>query len=643
MTALSLAHLHWRSRRDPGGGPPLVTLSLLSRPLDQRTAGAIEGIGDYYASLLGKERREYDPDVPVEIAGERRLGQAIATVYGDWYRWVTRDLRDALPTEVAAALIQAGSATPVALRARLYALVNERFGGFVAGGARGQALADLAALYGIPASDAPLLDVALWLDHDEAAVLRLEGDAPAAAEVAARYNRAALAALLRNATRITCDLANPDGGLLRRLWSAGRTLGVYTDVEQGPRGLGFRLTLAGPDAVAAAPAAAGPRLALMARRLLAALGPADRLTAELLLHERPYQFRMDQRLARLPGLAGVQTEEPLDEEVEPGGPVRYDSSVEARFAAAFAALRRQARAGGWRLRREPAPLIAGKRVILPDFALLRGDLCVFVEVAGFWTPGYLAKKRAALDQLPPDTPLVLVAPEATAAAFDGLPFPVVRYRDQISAHRVLAVAEAHYGDFERRVADAGGRLTAALTDRDGWLLEEAELQTVLGCHGADEVARVLERSPLPEGWLRVPGAGLAGPRLREALRSALSEAWARGGPGARLTLAALRGLLPSVALPEDEGLVALLERMAECRVERGSLFDVQVAPPLDPDADARDTHAADAGRPVESGERDVTRDEPPPPLVYRPKAASQPRRRVAEAKRSPRASAPLFD
>lgn len=260
----------------------------------------------------------------------------------------------------------------------------------------------------------------------------------------------------------------------------------------------------------------------------------------------------------------------------------FDSEVEARLAREFAALRRQGRAAGWRLVREPAPLLAGGRVLIPDFALVRGELRVFVEVAGFWTPGYLARKRRALEQVSPDVPLVLAVAEESAAALTGLPFPLVPYRDAVPVHELLASVEARYGDFAARTSGAAERLAAACAAAAATgRLPEPRLARMLGCHSPGEILRALTAAPPPAGWEYLPGAGLCGPALRAAVSAALEGAWAAGGPAARLTPADLRALLPDAALPEsDDALAALLERLPACTVVRGSLFEVEVRPPV---------------------------------------------------------------
>lgn len=582
MTALSVTDVRWRARRDPAGGPPWVQVTLLTGAQD-RYAPAAARVLAYIAGLVGNPRRAYDPDAVAALAGERRLGRGLAAACLDFYCWQARRFAEALPAPVAAALDRAGIDTPSTLRLRLFDLVNERYGGFVPAARRREALAALAVALGLAPEDGPALDAALTLDAEEEAVLVPPAAPPTLEDVIARYNRLALAALLRQAERVTAVVHEPSGGLVRRLYGLCRHLGVYCDVEREPgEPPVFRLTLAGPEAVAAPPAAAGPRLALATLRLLPHLGPADRLEAHLLLRGRPHRMPLDQTLLRVPGLAPAEaTAEALaagKQELD-----RFDSAVEADLARRFAALVRQGRAAGWRLVREPAPLLAGSRVFIPDFALERGTRRVFVEVVGFWTPAYLERKRRALEHLPPETPLILAVAETAAPALAELPFPLLPYRDAVPLQPLLDLAEAHFGDFSARTRDAGQRLAVACGKAaGGWLSLEA-LAEALGCHTPGEVQRVLQAHPLPEGWLQIPGAGLCGPALRAVLTEALARHWAAAGPTARLTLAGVRALLPGVILPEtDTALAALLTELDACTVVPSNLFEVEVAPPATP-------------------------------------------------------------
>ncbi len=72
----------------------------------------------------------------------------------------------------------------------------------------------------------------------------------------------------------------------------------------------------------------------------------------------------------------------------------YDSSIEERFANTFINYRT-----GWSIRREPEPLIAGGRAFIPDFVFEKDTLRVYLEIVGFWTKDYLARKLEKIREL----------------------------------------------------------------------------------------------------------------------------------------------------------------------------------------------------------------------------------------------------
>lgn len=77
----------------------------------------------------------------------------------------------------------------------------------------------------------------------------------------------------------------------------------------------------------------------------------------------------------------------------------YDSSVEAAFAAKFGDHFGRNDGSGWRISREPDPLIADGKAMIPDFAFERFGRRVYLEIVGFWTREYMERKAAKLRTL----------------------------------------------------------------------------------------------------------------------------------------------------------------------------------------------------------------------------------------------------
>ena len=77
----------------------------------------------------------------------------------------------------------------------------------------------------------------------------------------------------------------------------------------------------------------------------------------------------------------------------------YDSTIEAAFAKRFYQHFDQDDKFGWKMSREPDPLIADGKAMIPDFLFERFGRKVFFEIVGFWTKDYLDRKAAKLKVL----------------------------------------------------------------------------------------------------------------------------------------------------------------------------------------------------------------------------------------------------
>ena len=77
----------------------------------------------------------------------------------------------------------------------------------------------------------------------------------------------------------------------------------------------------------------------------------------------------------------------------------YDSSTEAAFAKRFHQHFDQSDRFGWKIYREPDPLIADGKAMIPDFLLERLGRKVYLEIVGFWTKEYLERKTSKLKAL----------------------------------------------------------------------------------------------------------------------------------------------------------------------------------------------------------------------------------------------------
>ncbi|MBS7628365.1 DUF790 family protein, partial [Candidatus Bathyarchaeota archaeon] len=136
--------------------------------------------------------------------------------------------------------------------------------------------------------------------------------------------------------------------------------------------------------------------------------------------------------------------EDLPEEREAMGWRPFDSFVEEEFARSF-----ESAGLGWRLVREPEPLIAGSHVMIPDFSFERDGLKVYMEVVGFWTPEYLERKLSKLRQLPKVDMIVAVDRRLGCSKLESKPLKarVLFYEERIPLKPIIE----HLRDLEEKI------------------------------------------------------------------------------------------------------------------------------------------------------------------------------------------------
>jgi predicted nuclease of restriction endonuclease-like RecB superfamily len=154
-----------------------------------------------------------------------------------------------------------------------------------------------------------------------------------------------------------------------------------------------------------------------------------------------FKLRADCMLRKGTAVLDVKTGDPI---FPAEAPKPYDSKLEASFARDL----RKA-APDWDLVREPQPVAAAGTLIFPDFLLrhrLQPERAFLVEIMGFWSPEYIARKLALLGEAK-ITNLILCLDETRACGEVELPASahIVRFRQRINPLAVLAVAGEHPG------------------------------------------------------------------------------------------------------------------------------------------------------------------------------------------------------
>jgi len=583
-----------------------LTVSLHFLQVDELTHELAQLIV-YYERLLGQPQRLFSLDDARACIGDYRLAHCLIATLSHWYIWRQHDWTETIRT-LSKQPDLAGITSPIQLRLALYSYINEYYHGFLDAQTRSEALEIFAEKHALTVHE---LEYLLTMDtDDEARLVRTTSTPPIPQEVATLYNQWVFEAALFNASSvrflIDCNAFSKNqltpstgvGAVIKRLCYIARKIGVYYDLayEQTLPGMApiLSLTLYGPQEVTGAAQQYGLRLARLCR-ILMGYGIASTETsrkikkpsfadtiveASATVHflQRSYAFKMDAALLNLlPQVEQNDEGERKRTTHEQADTQLFDSSIEQSFAEAFTALAMSQGVDGWRLEREPEPLLLEQSIFIPDFALTRAQRRIYIEILGFWTPAYRERKLQKLLQLQERNDLVLALPKEAKDAFSSIlsAFPVVLYEGQLSATDVLAVLRSHYDDFAERLVQIDGVVVRERVQRDG-LLPEHTCTEVLHCYRRSELQQAV-KAIINEEIAFSAGVGLyTSMWMKRVQQSFLAWMQKTRSIGLSDALQELRMYDRVLQTCEDETLEAMISMWSEVQVRRDSIFDVVV-------------------------------------------------------------------
>jgi predicted nuclease of restriction endonuclease-like RecB superfamily len=280
------------------------------------------------------------------------------------------------------------------------------------------------------------VDEALYADREDRQVLSTLDVPYTPGELVAQYNLSLAQTALFDATEVRVRSSDP-----RALVSMVKRLRLMYEIREREGRREVHVT--GPDALFRATRRYGTRFA----RLLRTVAKASEWRVEATVDDRGTEREMvltDADPIRVP-------------DADPVAEVSFDSNVEADFAARFDALDLD-----WELSREPEPLEAGARVMIPDFAFdyLHTDFRVFFEIVGFWTPEYVAKKLETLERVA-DVDMLVAVDESLGIGEEiaARDHRVITYTGSVRLKDVRDALRTHEADL---VADAVAGLPAEM-------------------------------------------------------------------------------------------------------------------------------------------------------------------------------------
>lgn len=486
---------------------------------DDRYTAAIDYAISYYERMVGRHRAEFEAETLLEFFGDARLARGLVACLARTYIWREQTFAEALGEETARALWRAGLATPAALRAKLYGLANGRYGGVILPHERAGAIEYLCSTISREAQPAIItpeqFERALTLDAESQHVLMKISPLPEPREIIARYNYHSLETALCYAELLRLRLHGPVWNIVRSIHNLARRYRLRYEVSSAPRTLfddQIELTIYGGRDALGSWTRTGRRLVRALLRLLA-VHPDSLAAGEALVHLRSQSatLRLDERALRVLGVAASQETEPSES---------WDEDVAVAFQRAWGRAFVGGRTAGWRLRRDPEPLIGTGAVVVPDFALCRGRerlaLC-------------LATGRAMAESLTRDlgrlggrTPALAIIPGYAAETLRVCPVPLATY-GELPAEAIPALVAT----LDRRYPR--GRAETTLTPwqrlehmvaEEGFVGEET-VAALLGCP-LDEAALMVRRWGGPALHV-LQGLGVCAPESLDEIRHMIEE------------------------------------------------------------------------------------------------------------------------
>ncbi len=310
---------------------------------------------------------------------------------------------------------------------------------------------------------------------------------PAPAALIQEYNLSLAQTLLFKATEMRFRASAKHKEVLRMVKRLGL---MYSASNDGSR---LDITIDGPVSAIKATERYGSSLAKLLPFIVAS--PGWNLEATIVRRD----FNGDPRMYRF-CMTGEEQGQLFGYAAGTYGALEFDSEPEERFYDSFR------NAGtGWRITREPEPLVAGKYLYIPDFLLEKDGTKVYVEIAGFWTAEYLKRKVAKLGELEGVDLIVLASTRSACDAFKSIMDNVILFDRKVPLKEVLDRLRAWDED---KIAEGVARLKDTGLPLEGDIVRIADIAVKTGIN-ADAVRRYLEEA-------KVPGYALAGDELLSA-------------------------------------------------------------------------------------------------------------------------------
>jgi len=198
----------------------------------------------------------------------------------------------------------------------------------------------------------------------------------------------------------------------------------------------------------------------------------------------------------------------------------WDEDIAATFQKAWGRAFVRGRTAGWRLRRDPEPLIGESAIVVPDFVLVRGRerlaLCLTTGIA---TTTALTRD---LTRLGGRAQVLAIVPAHAAEGLRACPVPLAAYGEQPAeaiAALVTTLERRHPRRRPEQVLTPWQRLEQLVADEG--FVEERTVAALMTC-SLEEAARVVQRWGGPTLHV-LPGLGVCAPESLDEIRQLIED------------------------------------------------------------------------------------------------------------------------
>lgn len=244
----------------------------------------------------------------------------------------------------------------------------------------------------------------LYSDLDEERII-IESPKISSEELIKTYNMSLLQTILFKSYRMVTYIEGDWKEIVRN----SKYMGLMYFAYDNP----LRLEFIGPASLLKMTEKYGRNLAILSKFIVK--NPKWKIEADVVLGKRRNVYRMV--VSKFPLIkADIEEEEKK----------YFDSSIEENFYKDFKRIVKD-----WDIVREPEPLVVGDKLFIPDFAVLKNSLKVYIEIVGFWTKEYLQNKLEKL-KIVNRPMLVLANEELSYEDFSGLNVILFKHKVDIS-------------------------------------------------------------------------------------------------------------------------------------------------------------------------------------------------------------------